>query len=595
MNHDIVHLTEDVSQSPLYSPDLAPVPAEHRTWNKWNLAALWVGMAVCIPTYILASYMMKSGLSWQAALIIIGLANLVITLPMALNGHAGVRYGVPFPVIGRVAFGTKGIYVPSFVRGLVACGWFGVQTWIGGLAFYSIWNAITGTEAASGLSIGKFIAFALFWVVNMYFIWKGTESIKWLEDYSAPILIVIGLVLIGWGYKSASGFMTVLNQGEQLQRATATLTIPANTDATSAYATNGITLRLQPIKNLAGAPKAKEFQYWLPLAGDNTSSVGSGWKPFAGDTTLVLDGAVGNIDNAGLRAGKRTVRVQVRTTAESQHRGEASSKYIYSSMIDAAQAQSTASQLWSYILWFTAMVGFWATMSLSIADITRFAKSQHDQIVGQFMGLPGTMIFYSFVGIFVTCAAVVSFGDILIAEDAPWDPVTLVSKFQSPFVVVFAQVAMIIATLSTNIAANVIAPANVFSNLFPKKITFRMGGLIAGLIGVVICPWLLLDEISNALLFVSGLLGPVLGVMLCDYFVIRKTELNLAEMYKPNGEYSYRSGYNVAAVVAVSAGVILALVGKWIPALEPLFSLSWLTGFVVAFVVYWFAMKRPSL
>jgi cytosine/uracil/thiamine/allantoin permease len=603
MNHDIVPLTEDVSKSPLYSPDLAPVPAEHRTWNKWNLAALWVGMAVCIPTYILASYMMKSGLSWQAALIIIGLANLVITLPMALNGHAGVRYGVPFPVIGRVAFGTKGIYAPSFVRGLVACGWFGVQTWIGGLAFYSIWNAITGAEAASGLSVGKFVAFALFWVVNMYFIWKGTESIKWLEDYSAPILIVIGLVLIGWGYQSASGFMTVLNQGEQLQRATATLTIPANTDATSVNAASAITLRLQPIKNLAGAPKAKEFQYWLPLAGDNTASVGSDWKPFAGDTTLVLDGAAGNIDNAGLRSGKRTVRVQVRTElqpAESQSAGiqsanQASNKYIYSSMIDAAQAQSTASQLWNYILWFTAMVGFWATMSLSIADITRFAKSQRDQIAGQFMGLPGTMIFYSFVGIFVTCAAVVSFGDVLIAEDAPWDPVTLVSKFQSPFVVVFAQIAMIIATLSTNIAANVIAPANVFSNLFPKKISFRMGGLIAGLIGVVICPWLLLDEISNALIFVSGLLGPVLGVMLCDYFVIRKTELHLAEMYKPGGEYSYRAGYNPPAMLAVVAGVVLALAGKWIPALEPLFSLSWFTGFSVAFVVYWLTMKRSSV
>jgi NCS1 family nucleobase:cation symporter-1 len=264
-------------------------------------------------------------------------------------------------------------------------------------------------------------------------------------------------------------------------------------------------------------------------------------------------------------------------------------------MIDAAQAQSTASQLWNYILWFTAMVGFWATMSLSIADITRFAKSQRDQIAGQFMGLPGTMIFYSFVGIFVTCAAVVSFGDVLIAEDAPWDPVTLVSKFQSPFVVVFAQIAMIIATLSTNIAANVIAPANVFSNLFPKKISFRMGGLIAGLIGVVICPWLLLDEISNALIFVSGLLGPVLGVMLCDYFVIRKTELHLAEMYKPGGEYSYRAGYNPPAMLAVVAGVVLALAGKWIPALEPLFSLSWFTGFSVAFVVYWLTMKRSSV
>jgi cytosine/uracil/thiamine/allantoin permease len=584
MNHDIVQLTEDVSQSPLYSPDLAPVPEQNRTWNKWNLAALWVGMAVCIPTYLLASYMMKSGLSWQAALIIIGLANLVITLPMALNGHAGVRYGVPFPVIGRVAFGTKGIYIPSFVRGLVACGWFGVQTWIGGLAFYSIWNAITGAESASGLSVGKFVAFALFWVVNMYFIWKGTESIKWLEDYSAPILIIIGLLLIGWGYRSTGGFMNVLNQGEQLQRATATL-------ITNTSGTKDIMLRLQPLTNLDGKPKAKQYQYWLPVVGDNATGIGSGWRTFSGDTTIAFGDVSGTIDNAGISSGKRVVRVQVRTEVPKSS-STPTTTYLYSSIIDAIQERSIASQLWNYILWFTAMVGFWATMSLSIADITRFAKSQRDQMAGQFIGLPGTMIFYSFVGIFVTCAAVVSFGDVLITEDAPWDPVTLVSKFQNPFVVIFAQVAMIIATLSTNIAANVIAPANVFSNLFPKKISFRTGGIIAGLIGVAICPWLLLDEISNALIFVSALLGPVLGVMLCDYFVIRKMTLNLAEMYKPEGEYSYRSGYNPAAIAACVAGVVFALIGKWVPALEPLFSLSWFTGFMVAFGIYWLLMRR---
>ena len=192
MSNENLNLDNSLKSSPLYSEDLAPVPLSKRTWNKWNLAALWVGMAVCIPTYILASYMIKTGLSWQAALIIIGLANAVITIPMVLNGHAGVKYGIPFPVVGRAAFGHRGIHIPSFLRAIVACGWFGVQTWIGGLALYSIWNATTGATPSVGLDVGKFIGFGIFWLINIYFIWKGTESIKWLEDWSAPILILIG-------------------------------------------------------------------------------------------------------------------------------------------------------------------------------------------------------------------------------------------------------------------------------------------------------------------------------------------------------------------------------------------------------------------
>ena len=226
MENNTKPIPEEYHTSLLYSKDLAPTPPEGRTWNKWNLAAIWVGMAVCIPTYLLASYMIRSGLSWYSSLIIIGLANLVITIPMVLNGHAGVKYGIPFPVLGRAGFGTKGVHIPSFVRAIVACGWFGIQTWIGGLAIYSIWNVITGQEGTIGLDIGKFIAFGIFWFINIYFIWKGTESIRWLENFSAPILIGIGIVLIVWGYNNAGGFGKVLDQGVQLQQSTAILTAP---------------------------------------------------------------------------------------------------------------------------------------------------------------------------------------------------------------------------------------------------------------------------------------------------------------------------------------------------------------------------------
>jgi NCS1 family nucleobase:cation symporter-1 len=252
---------------------------------------------------------------------------------------------------------------------------------------------------------------------------------------------------------------------------------------------------------------------------------------------------------------------------------------------------ASAVGFWQYLLWFTAMVGFWATMSISISDITRHAKTQKDQLLGQFIGLPGTMLFYSFVGIFVTSAAVVAFSDVLIAEDAPWDPVSLVSKFDSPGVVIFAQIAMLIATLSTNIAANVIAPANAFSNLYPKKISFRVGGVIAGLVGIVICPWWLMNEISGILIFISGLLGPVLGILLCDYFIIRKRTLVIADLYKVDGPHA---GVNSAAMIALVAGVIVALIGYWVKPLEVLYTLSWFSGTAVAFVIYWLLMGRRS-
>ena len=555
MNKDIVELHEDLSNSPLYSEDLAPVPPNQRTWNKWHLAAIWVGMAVCIPTYLLASYMIKTGLNWYEALIIIGLANLIITIPMVLNGHAGVKYGVPFPVIGRAAFGVKGVHLASVARGIIACGWFGVQTWIGGLAIYAIFNAVTGSTGELGLSVGKFVGFAVFWIINMYFIWKGTESIKWLETYSAPILIGIGLVLIYWSYAKAEGFSVVLDQSVQLEKTAATIT-----SENDLYYLN-----LNSLKNKEGHIKVTEYKL--------VSNENAAWQAFT-ENPIIID----NPEN---------VQVQFRN---SQGDSEVLSSVVTASVIDTS---SSGNKLWSYLLWLTAMVGFWATMSISIADITRYASTQKDQVSGQFIGLPLTMMLYSFVGIFVTCAAIINFKDILIADDAPWDPVSLIAKFKNPVVVVIAQIFMIIATLSTNIAANVIAPSNAFSNLWPKKISFKKGGTIAGIIGILIMPWWLLNEISGFLIFVSGMLGPVLGILICDYFLIRNKTLQLEELYKEKGIYSYgKTGFNKAGMIALIVGVFLALVGYWVPALNFLYSLSWFTGFIISFALYYFLMKN---
>ena len=238
------------------------------------------------------------------------------------------------------------------------------------------------------------------------------------------------------------------------------------------------------------------------------------------------------------------------------------------------------------------MLGFWATMSLSISDITRYAPTQKAQRQGQFIGLPGTMMLYSFVAIFVTCASILIFSDVLIAADAPWDPTALLGKFESPWVVIVAQVFMIIATLSTNIAANVIAPSNAFSNLFPRKISFKMGGTITGILGIIICPWWLMNDIAGILILVSGFLGPVLGIMLCDYFFIRKKRIQLADLYKEDGAYSYSNGFNMKAMFSLLFGIGAALIWYLVPSLAYLSDLAWFTGFFVAFLVYYLLMSK---
>ena len=565
IEEEIVELTEDLSASSLYSEDLAPVPKNMRTWTKWSLAALWVGMAVCIPTYLLASYMMKDGMGWLESLIIIGIANLVITIPMVLNGHAGVKYGVPFPVLGRSSFGTKGVHLASVSRGIVACGWFGIQTWIGGMAIYEIIYAFSEGSTPMDLNWLMFVCFGVFWFMNMYFIWKGTDSIKWLEEYSAPILILMGVVLIGWGAYYGGGFGVVLDQSRQLQKATLEVS----------SVENSYVITLNGIADKNGKTKANMYAHKRVT---ETGSEMIEYNSFPENGTISIP-----------------KRVAINETGSIQLIYKTDTELIESSwtpiILDAAPKQAP-NKLWQYIKWLTVMLGFWATMSLSISDITRYSPSQKAQKQGQFIGLPGTMMLYSFVSIFVTCASVLIFKDVLIAADAPWDPTTLLGKFDNPWVVITAQIFMIIATLSTNIAANVIAPSNAFSNLYPKKISFKMGGTVTGILGILICPWWLMNDIAGILILVSGFLGPVLAIMLCDYFCVRRQRLKLAELYKSEGEYSYSGGFNMRAIVSLAIGVGGALIWYLVPSLTYLSNLAWFTGFIISFIVYYMLMRK---
>ncbi len=452
-----------------------------------NFAALWIGMAVNIPTYMLAAGLISAGMNWKQALFTITLGNLIVLVPMMLNAHAGTRYGIPFPVLLRASFGTLGANIPAIMRALVACGWFGIQTWIGGSAIYVMLSIIFGFTPAGpeqllpvlGLSWGQLGSFMLFWTINIGVILAGIESIKRLEMLAAPFLLLIGLGLLVWATREAGGLATILS------------------DAT--------------VAQVRGS-SAGDFRFWALF-----------WPSL------------------------------------------------------------------------TAMVGFWATLSLNIPDFTRYARSQRDQVLGQLVGLPTTMALFSFIGIAVTGATVVIYGE------AIWDPVVLLSRFSSKTVVALALFALTVATLSTNIAANVVSPANDFSNLSPRRISFKMGGLITGVIGILIFPWKLLSDFNQYiftwLVGYSGLLGSIAGVMLTDYYLLRRARLNVADLYRRDGPYAYGgSGVNWRALVAIGLGIVVNVPGflsqatgggiEVAPFFVGLYDYSWFIGLVLSGGVY---------
>ncbi|MBI4626850.1 MAG: NCS1 family nucleobase:cation symporter-1 [Verrucomicrobia bacterium] len=480
---DVEFDLEQIRHSRLYNADLAPVRASGRKWGMPSFAALWISMSACIPTYMLASSLIGGGMNWWQAVLTIFLGNAIVVVPMILNAHAGTRYGIPFPVFCRASFGTVGANIPALMRAFVACGWFGIQTYIGGEAIYKIlavfWPALAAPGAASafGITLPEFACFMFFWAINMAVIFKGIDSIRLLLNIKAPLLIALGLLLLWWAHQHAGGFGPILSQ-------------PSAFDP--------------------GQPKASQFWgFFFPA--------------------------------------------------------------------------------------LTGMIGFWATLSLNIPDFSRYAKTQRDQIVGQALGLPLTMALYSFIGVAVTSATTIIYGQPI------WDPVDVLTRFKNPVVLVIAMIALCIATLATNIAANVVSPANDFAQLAPKKISFRLGGLITGIIGIVMMPWKLVADPSGYiftwLIGYSALLGPIGGIMIADYYVWRRRQLNVLNLYLPDGEYRYSGGFSRVAIVALLAGALPSLPGflatvKLIdgahvaPFLLGLYNYAWFVGFGIAFAVY---------
>lgn len=466
--------------SALYNDDLAPTTAAQRTWTWYHFAALWIGMVMCIPSYTLAAGLIDQGMSpWQAVSTVL-LGNLIVLLPMLLIGHAGAKYGIPYAVLVRSSFGTQGAKLPALLRAIVACGWYGIQTWFGGLAIYTLLNILTGNALLGdklpwlGINIAQLLCFLSFWLLQLYFVIKGTESIRWLETVSAPLKIIICVMLVVWAINHTQGFASIMDSPSQF---------------------------------VAGGKKEGLF-----------------WATF-----------------------------------------------------------------WPSL---TAMVGFWATLALNIPDFTRFARTQRDQLIGQSIGLPVPMGLLALMSVIVTAATVVIYGK------AIWDPVDLAGRFTG-LAVGLALLFLTLDTMCCNLAANLVGPAYDFASLSPKRVSYRLGGLITAGIALLAMPWKILEStdgyIFTWLVGYSALLGPVAGIMLVDYYFLRKTQLDVPQLFEEAGVYRYSNGWNPAAIIALALGVLPNLPGflkaaGFVSAVPGVFSeiytYAWFFGLSVSGLIY---------
>lgn len=427
-------------------------------------------------------------MNWWQAIFTVFLGNAIVVVPMVLNGDAGARYGINFPVFSRASFGVLGANIPALLRAVVACGWFGIQTWIGGYAIYQglkLWIPGIATlpsifPSGWGLETGPAITFILFWAINMLVVYFGIDSIKKLLLFKAIFLPAAATSLLFWALSAADGLGPILSQPSKFKTA------------------------------------GEFFNFFFPA--------------------------------------------------------------------------------------LTGMVGFWATLSLNIPDFTRYAKSQRAQAMGQLIGLPPSMTAFAFIGVVVTSATTIVYGKTI------WDPVDLAGKFNSPILISFAMLAVAISTLATNIAANIVSPANDFANLAPSKIDFKKGGYITGILGACIFPWKLVSDpngyIFTWLIAYSSLLGPIGGILIADYFLIRRRTLVVEDLYSDTGQYWYKNGFNPNAIIALIVGIFPNIPGflttikfisdsvvpHWV---SGLYHYAWFVGFAVSGIVYFF-LQRPK-
>jgi len=466
---------DDIAASPRYNEDIAPTKASQRTWSRWNVASLWVGMAICVPTYTLGGVLTAYfGLSVSEALWTILVANIVVLIPLTLNAFPGTRYGIPCPVVLRASFGIVGSNVPSLIRAIVACGWFGVQTLFGGIAIHLMLSALFDGWAALG-GTGEVLGFFIFWTLNIAVVIRGSESIKLLEAAAAPLLLIVAIGLIVWA-------MPKISMSE-------VLAVPATRPEGSSF-----------------------FGYFMAA--------------------------------------------------------------------------------------LTAMVGFWATLSLNIPDFSRYAKSQRSQIIGQIIGLPLTMFMFSGLGVVLTAASMSLVGETIS------DPINLIGRIDNPTWVILSMLMIILATISTNTAANIVSPTNSFQNLAPRYINENRGVILTGVIGILLMSWELLKKLgwiesdvsveslySNWLLGYSSLLGPIAGIMIVDYFLIKNQSYDLIALYLDDAGYP---AWNIAGMVAFLIPVALTVLSFKIELLGWFYTYGWFTGSILGGLIYYLIASRET-
>jgi len=478
--HGLYELTDaaraELVDSKYYNEDLAPTSLAQRTWTTYNIASLWVGMSVCLPSYTLASSLIALGMSTWAAVINVALGNLLVLIPMQLNSHAGTKYGIPYPVFARMTFGPKGAHLPSIARAIIAAGWCGIQIWFGGGALHTILVVLIPSYA--NVPGGLWITFFIFWALNVWIGYNGSEGIRWMESAGAPILGILCLALVVWCTMRAGAAGASIGQ---------IIATPANTELQNA---NG------------------------------------------GATVLFMGG-------------------------------------------------------------LTANITFWATLALNIPDFSRYAKSQRAQFRGQLYGLPTTMAAFAFLGAYCTAATPYIFGETIS------DPTLLLASIDNPLAELLGAVGIIIATLTTNIAANMVAPANGLSNISPKRISYKTGILITGAFAVLMMPWKLL-ETAGAYIFgwlgtYGIMLGPLAGIYIADYYLVKKRNVDVMALYQgEEGRYWYSNGVNNRAMIAWFGGCLLPALGKFIPALKFFADNGYIISFLVAMALYIVLMKSET-
>ncbi|KAK9818784.1 hypothetical protein WJX74_008362 [Apatococcus lobatus] len=477
--------------SSLINDDFAPVLEQARTFTAWDLAALWIGLVVSITTWYLAGGLVELGMAWWQGILTIVAGNLITLIPLTLTGHAGTKYGIPFPVLCRASFGIHGANLPSCLRALVATGWYGIQTWVGGSAIHQMLLVLSGAGSGTsriawlGISASELGCFLLFWSLQVGIILRGIESIKEVEQAAAPFLILLSAALLAWAWRTAGGLGPMLAAPSQFG---------------------------------PGQPQAGRF-----------------WHVF-----------------------------------------------------------------WPAL---TANVGYWTTLSLNIPDFTRYAKSQRAQVMGQALGLPLCMAAFTFVGLAVSSATISIFGRTIT------DPVQLLSCLGGPLPTCLGLLGLLVATLSTNIAANIVAPANALVNLAPGRISFKTGALLTSLAGILIMPWRLITStqgfIFTWLIGYSALLGPIGGILLVDYHIVRQRSLDIDALFSkdPAKLYWFQGGWNVKALMAVAAGWIpvspgfLQAIGvvKHIPSVfASVYTFAWFAGCLTAGAVYVLLMRSST-